>query len=152
MGASLEEAAPEEEVQGSKSYMEVSISANSMSSRARSVRKPEDEEESEVLMSRLLGGSVSGGLGIVERSSGSVTGPSNFGLQGLLQSLESKAPEFKVVGNIGMWRATVRMGGLVAPGAVVAEGKGGGQSSSISSKAEEKLSLAAGEGSLGRLG
>lgn len=152
MGASLDEAAPEEEVQGSKSYMEVSMSANSMSSKARSVRKPEDEEESEVLISRLLGGSVSGALATVERSSGSTTSPSNFGLQGLLQSLESKAPEFKVVGNIGIWRATVRVEGLVAPGVVVAVGKGGGQSSSISSKAEEKLSLAAGEGSLGRLG
>lgn len=103
MGASLEGAAPVEEVQGSKSYMEVSISANRMSSRARSVRKPEEEEDSEVLMSRLLGERVSTvAFGIAERSSGSGTGPSSFGLQGLLQSLESKAPEFKGVGNNGI--------------------------------------------------
>lgn len=92
-------------MQGSKSYMEVSISAKRMSSRARSVRKPEEEEDSEVLMSRLLGGRVSSNLdsvGTTDRSSGSGTGPSSFGLQGLLQSLESKAPEFKFVGSNGI--------------------------------------------------
>ncbi|KAJ8394181.1 hypothetical protein AAFF_G00049860 [Aldrovandia affinis] len=44
-GAVLEGAAPEAEVQASKSYMEVSMSANRMSSRARSVRKPDEEED-----------------------------------------------------------------------------------------------------------
>lgn len=43
----------------------------------------------------------------------------------------------------------MRADGLVAPGAVVAVDDGGGQSSSISSRAEEKLSLAAEEESLG---
>lgn len=136
MGASFDGAAPEDEVQGSKSYMEVSMSAKRMSSRARSVRNPEDEADGEVLMSRLLGGRVSGVLGTAERSSASGTSPSSFGLQGLLQSLESKAPEFKLGGH--NWRGE----GEVAPGADVAVGKGEGQSSSISSRAEEKLSLA----------
>lgn len=152
MGASFEGAAPEDEVQGSKSYMEVSMSANRMSSRARSVRKPEDEAEGEVLMSRLLGGRVSGALGAAELSTGSGTSPSSFGLQGLLQSLESKAPEFKLGRHNGIWRVTVRDEWEVAPGADVAVGKGEGQSSSISSRAEEKLSLATGEESLGRVG
>lgn len=152
MGASFEGAVPEDEVQGSKSYIEVSMSAKRMSSRARSVRKPEDEAEGEVLMSRLLGGRVSGALGSAERSSGSGTSPSSFGLQGLLQSLESKAPEFKLGGHNGIWRDTVRDEGEVAPGADVVVGKGEGQSSSISSRAEEKLSLATDEGSLGRVG
>lgn len=152
MGASFEGAVPEDEVQGSKSYMEVSMSAKRMSSRARSVRKPEDEAEGEVLMSRLLGGRVSGVLGTAERSSGSGTSPSSFGLQGLLQSLESKAPDFKLGGHNGIWRDTVRDEGEVAPGADVVVGKGEGQSSSISSRAEEKLSLATDEGSLGRVG
>lgn len=153
MGASFEGAAPEDEVQGSKSYMEVSMSAKRMSSRARSVRKPEDEAEGEVLMSRLLGGRVSGAFGTTERSSGSGTSPSSFGLQGLLQSLESKAPEFKLGGHNGIWKDTVRDEVReVAPGADVVAGKGEGQSSSISSRAEEKLSLAIDEGSLGRVG
>lgn len=152
MGVSFEGAVPEDEVQGSKSYMEVSMSAKRMSSRARSVRKPEDEAEGEVLMSRLVGGRVSGALGTAERSSGSGTRPSSFGLQGLLQSLESKAPEFKLGGHNGSWRDTVRDEGEVAPGADVVVGKGEGQSSSISSRAEEKLSLATDEGSLGRVG
>lgn len=59
MGDSLDSPLPAavaaaEVVQGSKSYMEVSISANKMSSRARSERKPdevEEEEEGEELMS-----------------------------------------------------------------------------------------------------
>lgn len=152
MGASFEGAAPEDEVQGSKSYMEVSMSAKRMSSRARSVRKPEDEAEGEVLMSRLLGERVSGAVGAAELSSGSGTSPSSFRLQGLLQSLESKAPEFKLGRHNGIWRVTVRDEWEVAPGADVAVGKGEGQSSSISSRAEEKLSLATGEGSLGRVG
>lgn len=144
MGASFDGAAPEDEVQGSKSYMEVSMSAKRMSSRARSVRKPEDEADREVLMSRLLGGRVSGALGTAERSSASGTSPSSFGLQGLLQSLESKAPEFKLGGHNWIWRGE----GEVAPGADAAVGKGEGQSSSISSRAEEKLSLATDEQSL----
>lgn len=152
MGASFDGAAPEDEVQGSKSYMEVSMSAKRMSSRARSVRKPEDEAEGEVLMSRLLGGRVSGALGAAELSSGSGTSPPSFGLQGLLQSLESKAPEFKLGGNSGIWRVNVRDEREVAPDTDVAVGKGEGQSSSISSRAEEKLSLVTGEGSLGKVG
>lgn len=46
----------------------------------------------------------------------------------------------------------MRADGLVAPGAVVAVGEGGGQSSSISSRAEEKLSLAAEVESVGAKG
>lgn len=150
MGASFEGAVHEDEVQGSKSYMEVSMSAKRMSSRARSVRKPEDEAE--VLISRLLGGKVSGALGTAERSSGSGTSPSNFERQGLPQSLESKAPEFKLGGHNGIWRDTARDEGEVAPDTDIVVGKGEGQSSSISSRAEEKLSLATDEGSLGRVG
>lgn len=152
MGASFDGAAPEDEVQGSKSYIEVSMSAKRMSSRARSVRKPEDEAEGEVLMSRLLGGRVSGALVAAELSSGSGTSPPSFGLQGLMQSLESKAPEFKLGGHSGIWRVTVRDEREVAPGTDVAVGKDEGQSSSISSRAEEKLSLVTGKGSLGRVG
>lgn len=63
-GESLEGGVPDVDVHGSKSYIEVSISANKISSRARSVRKPEEEEEDgEVFMSRPLGGRVSIDLG-----------------------------------------------------------------------------------------
>ena len=82
----------------SKSYMDVSMSAKRISSRARSVRKPEEEEaeaEGEVLMSRPLGGRVSisfESLAVMVadgRSRGSGFKPSSLGLQGLLQSSET---------------------------------------------------------------
>lgn len=46
-GDSLEAPPAAAEVQGSKSYMEVSMSAKRMSSNARSVRNPDEEDEEE---------------------------------------------------------------------------------------------------------
>ena len=89
-GVSLEPPPPPEAevVQGSKSYMEVSMSAKRMSSRARSVRKPEEaqedgEEELQAEGEELM--SSSAGAGSV-----SIATVSGFGLQTLTQSLESE--------------------------------------------------------------
>lgn len=100
-GDSLDGEAPAAEVHGSKSYMEVSMSANRISSRARSVRKPEEEEEDgKVLMSKPLVGRMSTPLGsvaavpavpVIDRSTASGLGPSGFELQDLVQFLESEA-------------------------------------------------------------
>lgn len=100
------------DVQGSKSYMDVSMSANRISSRVKSVRNPV-----EAVISKLPG-SESMSLDSAVLLSGR---PSGFWtLDSLGWSLESSA---------AVWAATAS-----------AE-VGAGQSSSISSKAEEKLSF-----------
>lgn len=148
-GESLDGEAPAAEVHGSKSYMEVSMSAKRISSRARSVRKPEEEDEDgKVLMSSPLVGRVSIPLGsvaavpavpVIIRSTAGGLGPSGFELQDLVQFLESEA----VVGWRGTGRGTVSEEVVIDPAAV-----DGGHSSSISSRAEEKLSVAMGGRSL----
>lgn len=152
-GDSLDGEAPAAEVHGSKSYMEVSMSAKRISSRARSVRKPEEEDEDgKVLMSSPLVGRVSIPLGSVaavpavpvdNRSTASGPGPSGFELQDLMQFLESEAVVDWLEGWRGMGRGTVSEEVVIDPAAVV-----DGHSSSISSRAEEKLSVAVGGRSL----
>lgn len=101
-GDSLDGEAPAADVHGSKSYIEVSMSAKRISSRARSVRKPEEEEDGKVLMSKPLVGRVSNPLGsvavvpavlvvVVNRSTAKMLGLSGFELQDLVQFLESEA-------------------------------------------------------------
>lgn len=140
-GNILDGEAPAAEVHGSKSYMEVSMSAKRISSRARSVRKPEEEDEDgKVLMSSPLVGRVSIPLGSVAavpavpvaNRSTSGLGPSGFELQDLVQFLESEA----VVGGLEGWRGIVSEEVVIDPAAV-----DDGHSSSISSRAEEKLSV-----------
>lgn len=99
------EAGPEADVQGSKSYMDVSMSANRMSSRVKSVRNPVD-----VVISKFPG-----------RESISF-GSSGFGPPG------APEPPRELSGAAA-----------AAPGEVDV-----GQSSSISSRAEEKLSFSGG--------
>lgn len=139
-------------VQGSKSYMDVSMSANRTSSSAKSERNPEGEEEEggnegeEELSTRPLGGSVgrvSIGRSSTQRLSASKT-PAASGLD--LQSLSEP------VGV--MWEGCVSgMGAgevvtvVVLAAAVLAMAVGG--SSSMSLRAEGKLSLdEAGTGTL----
>lgn len=146
-GDSLDGEAPAAEVHGSKSYIEVSISANRISSRARSVRKPEEEEEDgKVLMSKPLEGRASIPLGsvaavpavpVVNRSTASGLDPSGFELQDFVQFLESGAVVGWLEGWRGIGRGTVSEEVVIDPAAVDE-----GHSSSISSRAEEKLSVA----------
>lgn len=149
-GDSLDAEAPAAEVHGSKSYIEVSMSAKRMSSRARSVRKPEEEEEDgKVFMSKPLVGRVSITLGsvaavpVVNRSTANGLGPSTFELQDLVQFLESEAVLGWMEDWRGMERGTVSEEVVIDPAAV-----DDGHSSSISSRAEEKLSAAIGGRSL----
>lgn len=108
------EAVPDADVQGSKSYMDVSMSANKMSSRVKSVRKPVD-----VVISKFPGRESMNRESSVRPSSG----PSGF------WTLDSLEVPFGPSGA-AVWAASVEVDV--------------GQSSSISSKAEEKLSFSAG--------
>lgn len=104
------EAVPDADVQGSKSYIDVSMSAKRMSSRVKSVRNPVD-----VVISKFPGReSIS--LGSSGRPSGS---PSGFGALDLLGFKLSVAAAVSVEVDVG-------------------------QSSSMSSRAEEKLSFSGG--------
>lgn len=134
MGAILPAPPEADAVQASKSYMEVSMSANKTSSRVRSVRKPEEEEE---LMSNPPGSWVSIRRDSCAPAAGwpsdSKADTPSFWLQGLAPSLES-IPIGATEGRCGS--APAGLGGEVAVGPCVS------QRSSISSRAEEKLSFA----------
>lgn len=107
------EAVPDADVQGPKSYMDVSMSANKMSSRVKSVRKPVD-----VVISKFPGRESMN----LESSVRPSWGPSGF------WTLVSLEVPFEPSG---------------AAAATASVEVDVGQSSSISSKAEEKLSFSA---------
>lgn len=121
-GAILEDV-PDVDVQGSKSYMDVSMSANRMSSRVKSVRKPVD-----VVISKFPGRESMNRESSVRPS----WGPSGF------WTLDSLEVPFGLSGAADVTTASVEVDV--------------GQSSSISSRAEEKLSFSGGRAGGGSLG